>query len=1032
VALTKLGLYEQIIDDATQGAIAGLNQEHVQVLRRDLDAGDSHSYLVQHLARQIGFVLRSLPVEGRLDSQVALSNKIIELLEAGAPASAKGTRANVTPQAELLLAILRKEVDRPDTPLGTSCLITGTRQDPNLVSQLRKEFATADSVDILCSFIKWSGLRIIEDTLRAVADSGTPIRVITTSYMGATDLKAVEALSKIPGTTVKISYDTRRTRLHAKAYMIHRQTGFSVAYIGSSNISQAALTDGLEWNVKISEYEAPHLWTKVCATFETYWNDHEFMSYSEDSREQLRIALREERPGDEERPAFFFDIKPYTYQEAILEKFQAERTIHNRYRNLLVAATGTGKTVIAGFDYARSSTPDSTSWKLLFVAHREEILKQSLECFRTVLRDYNFGELLVGGREVQNLDHLFVSIQSLNSRELWKKLPADYYDFVIVDEFHHAAAPSYRRLLDWIKPKILLGLTATPERHDELDILGYFDNHIAAEIRLPDAINRKLLSPFQYFGITDCVDFSTLRWQRGGYLIEDLDNLLTGNDIRAALIIEKIRALLLDVSQARGLGFCVSLQHAEYMAEVFNRAGIRSAPLSAQSPPELRRTVQKQLVAREINFIFVVDLYNEGVDIPELDTIILLRPTESLTVFLQQLGRGLRLHEKKECLTVLDFIGQAHANYNFEARFRALSADPTRQVGEEIEHGFCHLPAGCVVSLERVAREYVLENIRQAISQNRNRLIHRIASFEAETAMKLSLAHFVEYHQLELDEVYRRDCWTNLCVKAGVLGQFSEPDTVRLAKGLRRLQHVTGFHQIRTLIEILDQAPSGSHLSDESVQRFLLMLHFSLWGRDWLPATIAESLERLRKNPVLLAELRELLALKLDLIAELTPPISLPFFCPLELSAEYTRDEILAALGIWRLDRQRDVREGVLWVPEIQADLLFITLDKTETDYSPTTMYNDYAISDSLFHWQSQSTTSAEAPVGRRYIERGSTVLLFVRQEKRRNGLASSYSFLGPADYVSHQSSRPMNIVWKLRHPMPAKFLQKAARLLNE
>ena len=262
MAVTKLGLYEQILDDAAQVAIANLDPEQFQVSRRPLDAGDSHSYLVQHLARQIGFVLRSLPVEGRLEAQVALSNKIIDLLEAGAPPASKGTRAGVTPQAELLLAIVRKESERPDTPLGTNCLITGTRQDPSLVSQLRKEFATADSVDILCSFIKWSGLRIIEDSLRILADNGKPIRVITTSYMGATDLKAVEALSKIPGTTVKISYDTRRTRLHAKAYMIHRQTGFSVAYIGSSNISQAALTDGLEWNVKISEYEAPHLWDK--------------------------------------------------------------------------------------------------------------------------------------------------------------------------------------------------------------------------------------------------------------------------------------------------------------------------------------------------------------------------------------------------------------------------------------------------------------------------------------------------------------------------------------------------------------------------------------------------------------------------------------------------------------------------------------------------------------------------------------------------------------------------------------------------
>ena len=281
------------------------------------------------------------------------------------------------------------------------------------------------------------------------------------------------------------------------------------------------------------------------------------------------------------------------------------------------------------------------------MAHREEILKQSRRCFQTVLRNYNFGDLLVGQHEPSGLDHLFVSIQSFNSRQLWNALPPDHYDFVVVDEFHHAAAPSYRRLLEWVKPRVLLGLTATPERHDELDILRHFDNHIAAEIRLPDAINRKLLSPFQYFGVTDSVDYRDLRWQRGGYLIEDLDRILTGNDIRARLVIEKVREILLDVRRARGLGFCVSIQHAEYMARVFNNSGIAAAALSSNSPNELRNTVQQKLVERAVNFIFVVDLYNEGVDIPEVDTLLLLRPTESLTVFLQQLGRGLRLHAEK-------------------------------------------------------------------------------------------------------------------------------------------------------------------------------------------------------------------------------------------------------------------------------------------------------------------------------------------------------------------------------------------------
>jgi HKD family nuclease len=373
--------------------------------------------------------------------------------------------------------------------------MTGTRQDPSLVSQLRKEIASSDGVDILCSFVKWSGVRILEESLRDLAKRDCPIRIITTSYMGATDLKAVEVLQRIPNARLKVSYDTQRTRLHAKAYVVHRRTGFGVAYIGSLNISHAALTEGLEWNVKISQHETPHLWDKIDATFETYWNDAEFISYTEASKERLKIALQEERTTDA-RPGFFFDIKPFSYQQTILDRLDAERKIHRRFRNLVVAATGTGKTVIAAFDYARFRRSERAN--LLFVAHREEILRQSLDCFRSVLRDYNFGDLLIRGSDPASHDYLFVSIQSFNSRQLCDVLSPDHYDFIVIDEFHHAAAPTYQRLLNWAKPKVLLGLTATPERHDELDILQHFDNHIAAEIRLSDAINRKLLCPFQY------------------------------------------------------------------------------------------------------------------------------------------------------------------------------------------------------------------------------------------------------------------------------------------------------------------------------------------------------------------------------------------------------------------------------------------------------------------------------------------------------------------------------------------------------
>ena len=1006
------------------------------VERRALDSGDSHAYLAQYVAEHVRKALASFPNEERLRKQIELTNRILLVLSDSAPESINLDRLRLV-GAEVLRAISKTPLQRADTPLSTSCLMTGTRQDPSLVSQLRKEIATADRVDILCSFIKWGGVRILEDSLRQLT-SQKPLRAITTSYMGATDLKAVEFLGGLPNTALQVSYDTRRTRLHAKAYIIHRDTGCGVAYIGSSNLSQSALTDGLEWNVKISQLESPHLWEKICATFETYWNDNEFVPYTEASKDRLRNALQTEGSSAEEyQLQTFFNLEPYPFQKEILEKLDAERVLHQRFRNLVVAATGTGKTVISAFDYLRfrKRRGEPTTNRLLFIAHREEILKQSLGTFKAVLRDFNFGDLLVAGSEPQKLEHLFCSIQSFNSRALWDRVPPDFYDYVVVDEFHHAAAPSYQRLLSFVRPRILLGLTATPERMDDLDVLGFFENRIAAEIRLPDAINRKLLCPFQYFGISDAVDFKSVRWQRGGYDTQELEKLVTGNDVRANLIVDKVREILLDTSTARGLGFCVGVRHAEYMADVFNKASIPAVALSANSPRELRESIQRQLVARKVNFIFVVDLYNEGVDIPEIDTILLLRPTESLTVFLQQLGRGLRLHEDKECLTVLDFIGQAHQNFNFELRFRALLGQTARRIEDEIEDNFPHLPAGCAIALERYATKYVLDNIREATTHNRRRLVQRIRSFTAETGLELSLPAFLGYHRLGLDDIYRRSSWSRLLVEAGLRSDFNEPDEKRLSKGLRRVAHINGARQLRALIDYVSITwEIFSEPDDEDARRFLIMLNLSLWG-DSTPRSLEAADIRLKQNPTLRAELRDLLALKMASLDEVPIEPALPFRCPLQIHSDYTRDEILGALGISTLERQRDIREGVFHEQSVKADLLFVTLNKTESEYSPTTMYEDYAINDELFHWQSQSTTSTESRTGQRYIhhlERFHSVLLFVREDKTREALTLPYTFLGPVDYVSHTGSRPMNIIWRLRHPLPAKLVPHVRRLANE
>lgn len=664
-SLLPPGLYERVVDRFVERKLGELPIRAHDSEIRPLDPNESHTILGDHLRQVVRESLDAVTGKERLAHQVALCNQVIEYL-AGEAAS----ELSLAEPARRLLAVWPRgkptvRSDRPDTPLALGCLLAGTRLDPSLVSQLRKELVSADRVDILCSFIKWSGIRILEDDLRAfTARPATRLRVLTTSYLGATDLKAVDLLASLPNTEIRVSYDTHRTRLHAKAYLFHRESGFGTAYVGSANLSRPALTEGLEWTVKISEYESPHLWDRVAATFETYWQDGEFAVYGPSERERLKAALEQEgRSAEQPEAGFFpFALRPYGFQQEILERLEAERMLQGRSRHLVVAATGTGKTLIAAFDYhnwCRGKEPGTGPVerpRLLFVAHREELLRQSLMAFRSVLRDPNFGDLLVGGSSPEQLDHLFVSIQSYNSRSL-QDLPADRYDYVVIDEFHHAAAPSYERLLNHVQPRVLLGLTATPERTDGLDVLRHFGGHLSAQIRLPDAINRKLLSPFQYFAVTDVVNLKDLQWQRGGYRLDQLDQVYTGNDLRAGLVIDRVRSILLEPRRARGLGFCVSIAHAQYMAAQFNRHGIPADSLSAETPHADRLEAQARLRDRRVNFLFVVDLYNEGVDIPEIDTVLFLRPTESLTVFLQQLGRGLRLFEDKECLSVLDFVG---------------------------------------------------------------------------------------------------------------------------------------------------------------------------------------------------------------------------------------------------------------------------------------------------------------------------------------------------------------------------------------
>ncbi|MFO0867984.1 MAG: DUF3427 domain-containing protein [Pirellulales bacterium] len=1030
----KPGLYEQLITLALQGDLEAIPDPRLYSVA-PVDSEDAHTVIAQFLEHMLANALAAFRGGEAADRQNRLVGRIVAALVEELGEDWTRTLSIATPLRRLLALHAQPQdapYDRPDTPLARSALLTGTRLDPSLGSQLRKEIATADRVDILCSFIRWSGLRVLLDDLRQLTDregdDGPRLRVITTSYMGATDPKAIEVLSELPRTEIRVSYDTKRTRLHAKAYLFHRETGFGSAYVGSANLSNAALSEGLEWTTKISHYELPYLWSKIAGTFETYWQDEEFQSYEKDAPDRLRMAIRRERAtAAEPESAITFDLRPYPFQEEILDVLAAEREIQQKYRHLVVAATGTGKTMIAAFDYARFCRELGRKPSLLFVAHREEILRQALGAFRGVLRDQNFGDLLVGGRDPEQETHLFCSIQSYNSRSLVRR-PADTFEYIIVDEFHHAAAPSYGELLCHVQPTILLGLTATPERSDQLNVLQWFDGRTSAEIRLPDAINRRLLCPFQYFGVSDSVDLNGLTWQRGGYRVEDLDSVYTGNDVRALLVLDKVHEILLNPSRARGLGFCVSKAHAEFMAQFFSERGVPCSALTADSPDDLRRSVQERLRNREINFIFVVDLYNEGVDIPEVDTVLFLRPTESLTVYLQQLGRGLRQHEEKECLTVVDFIGAQRREFRFASRFRALSTKPEGRLDREIEHGFPHLPNGCVIRLERVAQQRVLDNVRESVRLLRPRMIGGLRELGRYLGKKPTIDEALDYFDTSLDELLKRGLWSRLLADAELAETPSDPDENRLAMGLRRISHVECADQIRQWLYHLENVGSDRPGS----ARLTEMLHVSLWGNDSKGWTLSEAIERLRKNPAARDDLREVLQYRLRHSPAHHAGPAPHVAGPLTIHAAYTRDEILVGLGHWSLERRPDLREGVLHIPDTKVDAFFVTLHKSEEDYSPTTMYEDYLISHDRFHWQSQSNTSVESPTGQRYIhhrEMNYTPLLFVREAKSLpSGLSAPYYFLGPCEYIAHEGNRPISIVWRLVHAVPARLFRTMAR----
>lgn len=1029
------GLYETLITEALWATLENARSQGWLVDQAAIGDADLAAILARHVHDQLRDRLARLPASSadRRATQIEIANRVLEVL---APYGAVGGIDSVYPTAELLLNLddppdgstSRPAARRPGLPLRQSSLLVNGRGDLQIGTQVALEIESANRIDLLCAFVRFAGLRLIRPELANFLLRGGQMRVIASVYTGSTDKRALDELVGL-GARVKVSYDTAQTRLHAKAWLFQRDSGFDTAYVGSSNLTHSALLDGLEWNVRATAVDNRSIIERIRTTFEQYWNEPEFETY--DPRvdgARLQAALdAESGPGISPAPyRLSIHVEPKPFQSAILEGLSAERA-RGHFRNLVVAPTGTGKTWVSAFDYQRLRQQGRE--RLLFVAHRNEILQQSQEVFRVVLDDSNFGERLVAGERPDDWSHVFASIQSL-SQDL-TVLDDHEFDMVIVDEFHHAEAETYRRLLERLQPDVLLGLTATPERADGKEIWHWFEDRVASEMRLWEALDQGLLCPFHYLGVGDGTDLRAVRFQRGRYVAGELEGILTGDHVRVQRILSALREWVLDPNRMRALGFCAGIGHARFMAAQFTEAGYPSVALDGGTPATERAEAVRQLRRGDIRVIFTVDIFNEGIDIPEVDTLLLLRPTESATIFLQQLGRGLRWAEGKSVLTVLDFIGQANAAYRFDVRFRALLGGTKQHVERAIAQGFPLMPPGCAVRLDEIAQSIVLENLRSAIRSTRRELIDDLRGLPSD----ITLPEFLDESQFDIRDIYdapaQSTTFTSARRKAGHLRGETPGAEIEFGKAVAKMLHVDDEERFQRWRSWLDApTPPLPPVPGSRDERLFWMLFAALGQRKRPLAEAADALREFWTVGTLRTELIDLLGVLRERVRLDSQPLDALALMPLHSHATYGLYEIMAAYGLEYRGKLRENREGVFWAENEATDLLFVTLNKEEGEYSPTTLYKDYPVSPTLFHWESQSRTATGSPTGQRYINhraRGSKVVLFVRDTKRdERDVSDPYICLGYAKHVSHQGDRPMAIMWELERPMPGRIYEQA------
>lgn len=1006
--------------------------------------------LIHYAGRKIGDRFNYLVEEGNYSEIIRLTEEITKLAD-GSDGDFKLPLSNILynyDNSELPVSDLY-QLSKPD-------FISNEKGSmKNFFKSLKFELMTSDGADFMVSFLRFSGLQILLKPIEELAKRGKKVRIITSFYLNITEAKALKKLLELPNVEVKI-IQTGNESFHTKAYLFHRESGFNSIIIGSSNISKSALVNGHEWNVKIPDSAYLPIYKQGKEKFNNLWNSPECLSLSDDLITQYELHSNNAKKEyikpfkvAEENTRTLYDasiIQPNAMQRDALSALEQTREI-GKTKGVVIAATGTGKTYLSAFD-VKNFNPN----RMLFLAHREDILVKSKETFKTVFNTEEHFGILSGNVKEQYQPYLFATVQTLSRDNVLNTFDPDYFDYIVIDEFHHAQASTYLKVINHFNPKFLLGLTATPERLDGQDVLQLCDYNVVYEIRLRDALEAELLAPFHYFGVADdTVDYEAIKIKNGFYDETELMHALK-TEKRVEYVISTINKYSYSGDKLICLGFCSSIEHAKFMSEEFNVRGFVTTYLTGEhGPVERKETISKlEDENNSLQIIFTVDIFNEGIDIPNLNLVLFLRPTESPTIFIQQLGRGLRKSSNKEFVTILDFIGNyqksfvvplalsGHTNHN------GFDKDSLRVA---VQHEFADLPGGAYVDLDPVTQKRILEKIDSIRLDSIAVIKDLYNQFKKDLGRSPKITDFLYAEKAPNINFFlnKFKSWVGTKQKMNDIEEYDQAviDNEYLYEVLERIE---SYYPIKWPYEfiILELALEKRSITFEDIAKIIKNRFGILIEISDHKSLIIRAMKRLSEsfkkftwcfgqidNEIFIVEES---FFQIDQLSKTQVKERIEYgiiqyrrmYQPQHLLKQnerlvkyqnYTRNDLIFLFeaqvqeGTWR--------EGVSRVGNQYC--LFINLNKHDK-IDDHLKYHDYFMDPMNFHWQSQNQTTHESTRGQDYIhhkERDIHIHLFVRKFTEMHGMTLPFTYLGEIDYVSSKGNSPMNIHWRLQAPVP-------------